>query len=136
MKYLRKDDVVYAFELDGSQDYLITEDMIVMTEDEVDQHINPTKYMTEEDKYLNYLSKLPKLTRRQFKLGLLEKGLLTDLESAIDTIEDVKQKAIIQIEYSESTTFKRTSDSVKQMLALINMQETEINEMWEKALAL
>lgn len=136
MKYYKLNDVVYAFEDDGSQDDYITEYMVKMTDDEVDRHINPNKYLTASQQYQLYLSSLKPLTRRQFKLVLLDSGLLDDLELAISNIEDATEKKRIEIEYTESTEFARTSESVKTMFALVNQTEEQINELWEKALAL
>ena len=45
MKYYRLDNEVYAYEEDGSQDYLIG-DKVLMTAEEVELHVNPPK--TEE----------------------------------------------------------------------------------------
>ena len=50
MKYYRKGSEVFAFENDGSQDDYITQDMVRMTSSEVDKHLNPKKYMTDETK--------------------------------------------------------------------------------------
>ena len=50
--------------------------------------------------------------------------------------EDTTEKRRIDIEYTESDKFARTSESVKTMFALINQTEDQINELWEKALAL
>lgn len=50
MKYYKKDDQVYAFEDNGSQDDYITSDMVLMTADEVDRHLNPQNYLTDEQK--------------------------------------------------------------------------------------
>jgi predicted secreted protein len=50
MKYYKKDDQVYAFEDDGSQDDYITSDMVLMTAEEVDRHLNPQNYLTDEQK--------------------------------------------------------------------------------------
>lgn len=136
MKYYKLNDVVYAFESDGSQDNLIKKAMVKMTDDEVDRHINPSKYLTASQRYQLYLSSLKPLSRKQFKLVLLDLGLLDDLELAISNIEDTTEKKRIEIEYTESTEFARTSESVKTMLALINQTEEQINELWEKALAL
>lgn len=48
MKHYRDNaGTVWAFELDGSQDYLVTEDMRVMTSDEVKVHQNPAPSMEE-----------------------------------------------------------------------------------------
>ena len=82
------------------------------------------------------LKRTPTITRRQFKLVLLDSGLLDDLELAISNIEDATEKKRIEIEYAEATDFARTSESVKTMFALINQTEEQINELWEKALAL
>ena len=136
MKYYKKDNEVFAFEIDGSQDDYITEDMVRMISSEVDKHLNPKKYMTDEQLYEIYVKSLRPLTRRQFRLALLDVGLLDDLETAISNIEDTAEKRRIDIEYTESDKFARTSESVKTMFALINQTEDQINELWEKALTL
>jgi hypothetical protein len=41
MKYYRKNTEIFAFELDGSQDNLITNDMVRLTDDEVYELENP-----------------------------------------------------------------------------------------------
>ena len=51
MKYYKKDNEVFAFEDDCSQDEYITQDMVRMTSSEVDKHLNPKKYMTDEQLY-------------------------------------------------------------------------------------
>ena len=136
MKYYKKNNEVFAFEADGSQDDYITQDMVRMTSSEVDKHLNPKKYMTDEQLYEIYVKSLRPLTRRQFRLALLDVGLLDDLETAISNIEDTAEKRRIEIEYTESDKFARTSESVKAMFTLINQTEEQINELWEKALAL
>ena len=136
MKYYKLENQVYAFEADGSQDEYITEDMVRMTSSEVDKHLNPKKYMTDEQLYEIYVKSLRPLTRRQFRLALLDVGLLDDLETAISNIEDTAEKRRIEIEYTESDKFARTSEIVKTMFTLINQTEDQINELWEKALAL
>ena len=88
---------------------------------------------TASEKMQALLESFPVLDRRQFKLGLLSKGVLQQLESALEAITDDVQKATLTIEYTESTSFKRTSEPVKQLFALIGMQEQDINDMWETA---
>ena len=136
MKYYRLGLEVFAFNQDGSQDHLITEEYEAMTEDEIDRHIHPEKYLSEEQRYQLYLSNLPDLTRRQFKLALLENNLLEAIETEINSIADPKQKARIQIEYAEATSFTRTSESVKYMLALLDISEEQADAMWENAATL
>lgn len=133
MKYYKLNNEVYAFNANGSQDEYITEDMVKMTDEEVDRHINPEKYLTEEQKYNIYLNSLRPLTRRQFKLALLENNLLADINTAISNISDPLLKARIEIEYTEATEFVRTSDSVKYMLSILELSEEQANSMWEIA---
>ena len=133
MKYYKLNDIVYAFEIDGSQDDYITDDMVMMTEEEVDRHINPEKYYTEEQKYSIYLNSLRPLTRRQFKLALLENNILAAIDTAISNIPDPLLKARIEIEYAEATEFVRTSDSVKYMLSILELSEEQVNSLWETA---
>lgn len=76
------------------------------------------------------------LTRRQFKLVLMQKDLLDDIETAIAGITDAALKARIQIEYNEATEFVRTSDSVSYMCELLGLTDEQINTMWAHALTL
>lgn len=91
---------------------------------------------THQEKVLAKTKSLKPLSRKQFKLVLLDSGLLDDLELAISNIENTLDKKRIEIEYIESTEFARTSESVKTVFALINQTEEQVNELWEKALAL
>lgn len=76
------------------------------------------------------------LTRRQFKLALLENGLLDQIENSISAIEDDQTRARIQIEYTEATEFHRTSDSVMYMCQLLNLNDDQVDQMWTEALNL
>lgn len=136
MKYFKLNDDVYAFEEDGTQDFLITDDFIKMSNDEIDRHINPEKYMTDEEKEELYLMSFMPLTKRQFKLALLDHDLLETVEKAIESIEDIKLKARISIEYSDSETFERTNESVKLMLEKLDLSSGQVDEMWNYALTL
>ena len=136
MKYYKKNNEVFAFESDGSQDEYITEDMVLMTTKEIDQHINPSRYLTPTEQYKIYLNSMKPLTRRQFKLALLEKDLLHVVEQEIESISDNKLKTKTQIEYTEATEFVRTSESLLLMCKLLKLSEEEINNIWEYALTL
>lgn len=136
MKYYKLSNDVYAFELDGSQDDYIKPEMVRMSSDEVDRYINPDKYLTASQRYQQYIDSLKPLTRRQFKLVLLENGLLSQVEQAIDSIQDNKEKTKMIIEYTEATEFKRKSESLLMMCRLLNLSEDQINSMWEHALTL
>ena len=79
---------------------------------------------------------MPSLNRRQFKLALLENGLLSTVEQMIESIEDPTVKARIQIEYSESERFKRSNESVQYMLGVLNLNSDQVDDMWRFAITL
>lgn len=137
MKYFKdKDGSVYAFEDDGSQDEFITPTMKKMTNSQIDRHLNPQKYLNDEEKNLIYLQSLRPLTRRQFMLALLENDLDEAVETAIDNIQDAKQRKQMSIEYKDAQTFERFSASILTMATLINLDDESLNSMWQKALTL
>lgn len=137
MKYYRNDKgIVFAFESDGSQDAYISADMIAMTPEDVDRHKNPQNYLTAEQIQEQYMKSLRPLTRRQFKLALLQNDLLDDIDTAIANIADTTQRAIIQIEYQESTTFERNNPSVLAMMTALGLTEEQVNTMWEQGMAI
>lgn len=135
MKHYKQGGLVRAFdEVDVEE--LVTDDMIEMTFAEYDPIINPQKYLSDEEKRAQYLASLKPLTRRQFKLVLLENNLLDRIENAISAIADDKTRARIQIEYTEATEFHRVSESIAYMCALLELTEAQVDAMWEQALQL
>ncbi|OTG65921.1 hypothetical protein [Acinetobacter silvestris] len=91
---------------------------------------------TEEEKEVEYFKQFQPLTRRQFKLVLLQNDLLTHIENSINVIEDEKMRMRIQIEYAESANFERDNESVKYMAETIGMSSEQIDMLWEQALTL
>ena len=135
-KFYKLGDQVFAFEADGSQDDFIQPEMTVMSEEDIDRHLNPHNYLTDVEKQALYISTLTPLTRRQFKLALLANNLLELIDNTIASISDPLVKALITIEYTEATEFVRTSDGVKYMLNILDLTEEQANTIWEQALTL
>lgn len=127
---------VWSFKEDGSQDEYIKENMVPMTDEEVDRHCYPEKYYTDEQKKEAYYRLLRPLNRLQFMRTLIEYGLDDDLEAAISNIEDTKQRKILSAEYKDAPSFERRSEAVLSMAKLINVDDSKLNEMWEFALKL
>ncbi|EPS3296231.1 MULTISPECIES: hypothetical protein [Acinetobacter calcoaceticus/baumannii complex] len=128
MKYFRNQKTGEVFSFD--------DDLIEMNAEEVDRHINPQKYLSDKEKEQLRLAEFKPLTRRQFKLALLQYQLLEKVEQAIADIEDPALKTRVQIEYNESEKFERANDSVKYMLTLLDISNDEIDEMWRYAMSL
>lgn len=127
MRYFWKNKGVWAF--DETQDALITDDMIELTADELDRHLNPLKYLSDDEREAIRIAAMPKLTRRQFKLMLLNANLLNQVEQLIANTDDM----IIKIEYQESTDFLRNNESVLKMIDLLEMDITTVDDLWLKA---
>lgn len=138
MKYYRNitTNLIHGFESDGSQDELITDEFKPLTKAEKERLLNPQKFLTVEEKRDIFLSTLKPLTRRQFKLALLENDLLDRVESTIDTIPDSLLRKRLQIEYTESDEFQRQSESVIAMCNLLELKEEEVDSLWQQAMTL
>ena len=134
MRYFKKGLEVYAFE--ENKLHLVDNTFSAMSAEEVGRHINPQKYMSDEEKELFRLTQFKPLIRRQFKLALLENSLLSTVEQMIESIEDPTVKARIQIEYSESERFERSNESVQYILGVLNLTADQVDEMWKNALRL
>lgn len=91
---------------------------------------------TLSEKRTDFLNTLKPLTRRQFKLGLLENDLLEKVESTIDTIPDLTLRKRMQIEYTESIEFQRQSESVILMCEMLELSEDQVDQLWQYAMTL
>ncbi|EYT17853.1 hypothetical protein [Acinetobacter sp. 1000160] len=137
MKYFKHiNGEVYAFELDGSQDHFITNEMQKMTKSDIDRHLYPENYLTEDEKKAAYLNSLRPLTRRQFMLTLVEFELDDQIKTAISEIADIKQRKKIEIEFNDGQSFERMSESILFMANLLQLDENRVNELWEHGLSL
>ena len=131
--YFKKNGEVYAYDANVINLENLSSDFIAMTEDEIDRHLHPSNYLTDEQKD----AMLPKLTRRQLRLVLVKNNYaLAHIESLIATIEDPLQRQIIQIEWEDSTVFERTSESLLTMADMLDLSRERINELWQEALLL
>ncbi|HCE0841710.1 hypothetical protein [Acinetobacter baumannii] len=91
---------------------------------------------TPDQKRAEYLLSLKPLTRRQFKLALLQNNLLDEVEKKMAEIEDPFMRNKIQIEYNESLNFERNNESVLFMTSVLNITEEKVDKMWEQAMTL
>ena len=132
MKYFKYENDVYAFELDGSQDHLISDQHIPMTADEIDRHINPENYLSEEEKLAYKRSQYPKLTRYQFMRGMLEMGFKSsDIEAQIMLIEDEYTRELTMLGFKDAGYFERTDPSIDVMRDMLKRTDLEIDEFFE-----
>ena len=124
MKYYKLNKDVYAFEIDGSQDDYITEDMVKMTDDEVDRHINPEKYLSDIEKAQLNRERMPTLTPIEFDIKLNNAGLY-------DTVQElIKDKFKLRIAYNRATFFSRTDPFVDQARIVLGLTDEQVDMIW------
>ena len=128
MKYYKLNNVVYAFEADGSQDDLITKDMTKMSDDEVDRHVNPEKYLSDIEKAQLNRERMPQLTPIEFDIKLVDAGLYDQTQELIQS--DIKLK----IAYTRATFFSRTDPFVDQARIALNLTDEQVDTIWESPL--
>lgn len=122
---------------DGSQDSYITEDMIPLTDDEIEQLTNSHLYLSEKQKLINKRSQYPKLTRYQFMRGLLVMGYrASDIEAQIMLIEDEYTRELTMLGFKDAGGFVRTDPSITVMRDMLRKTDLEIDEFWELSLKL
>ena len=124
MKYFILNGEVFAFEADGSQDEYITEDMVKMTDDEVDRHVNPEKYLSDEERAQLNRERMPTLTPIEFDIKLVDAGLYDQVQELIAS--DIKLK----IAYTRATFFNRTDPFIDQARIALGLTDEQVDAMW------
>ena len=124
MKYYKLNDVVYAFEVGDSQDGLITSDHIAMTTEEIDQHINPEKYLSDGERLQLARERMPTLTPIEFDMKLVDAGLYNQVQKLI--LSGIKLK----IAYTRATFFRRTDPFIDQARIALGLTDEQVDEIW------
>ena len=128
MKYYKLGNEVYAFEANGSQDDYITEDMVKMTDDEVDRHVNPEKYLSDIEKAQLNRERMSTLTPIEFDIKLNNAGLY-------DTVQDlIKDNFEMRIAYNRATFFSRTDPFIDQARIALGLTDEQVDMIWESSL--
>ena len=96
----------------------------LMTNDEIDRHENPDKYLSDEEKFLIYRQNMPQLTPIEFDIKLIDAGLYDQVQSLIQS--DVKLK----IAYTRATFFSRTNPFIDQAQIALGLTDEQVDEMW------
>ena len=128
MKYFILNGEVFAFEADGSQDDYITEDMVKMTDDEVDRHINPEKYLSDIEKAQLNRERMPVLKPIDFDIKLNNAGLYDAVQ------ELIKDNFEMRIAYNRATFFSRTDPFIDQARIALNLTDEQVDTIWESSL--
>lgn len=130
--FYKKDGRIYEFLVDQLDH--VTDEFTAMTIAEIDRHLFPEKYMTEQEQLELKRSQYPKLTRHQFMRGMLEYGYKSsDIEAQIMLIEHEYTRELTMIGFKEATNFVRTDPSIDVMRDMLKRTDLEIDEFWERS---
>lgn len=123
MNYFKKTDgEVYAF--DDNQIHLVTKDMIKMTDDEIDQHVNPQNYMSDEEKLKFNRQNMPALSPIEF-------DLLLDKHDLYDVVQDlISTNRTLKIAYTRALYFSRTDPFIEEARIALGLTHEQVDTMW------
>ena len=128
MKYFILNGEVFAFESDGSQDDYITKAMVKMTDEEIDRHINPEKYLSDIEKAQLNRERMLRLTPIEFDIKLVDAGLYDQVQGLIQS--DIK----LRIAYTRATFFSRTDPFIDQARIALGLTDEQVDTIWESSL--
>lgn len=114
---------VFAYESEQERQEWGAPELVEMTPEEVDAHLNPPpgpQHVPQQ------------VTRRQGRLALLEVGKLDDVEAAIEAIDDPIQKRAAQIEY-EADTWERSNAFLQSMWAQLGGTPEQLDDLFALA---
>ena len=125
-KYIKTDLSEIRYFEDGVNvsDWIDLNEFQVMTEDEIDRHENPEKYLSDEEKAQLNRERMLTLTPIEFDIKLINAGLYDQVQGLIQS--DVKLK----IAYTRATFFSRTDPFIDQARIALNLTDEQVDEIW------
>lgn len=116
---------VFAFDEDvDPSPYLNMSIAVLMTEEEVDRHYNPEKYLSDSEKIQLARKRMPTLTPKDFDLKLVKYGLYTSVQDLISTDFELK------IAYIRAGFFSRTDPFIEQARIVLALTDEQVDSMW------
>ena len=131
MQKYRKNDLseIRYFEDDVNvSDWIDLNEFRVMTDEEIDRHENPEKYLSDEEKLLKYRQNMPTLTPIEFDIKLNNAGLYDAVQ------ELIKDKFELRIAYNRATFFSRTDPFIDQARIALKLTDEQVDMIWETSL--
>ena len=100
----------------------------LMTDDEIDRHENPEKYLSDEEKAQLNRERMPTLTPIEFDIKLNDAGLYDAVQ------ELIKGNFNLRIAYTRATFFSRTDPFIDQARIALNLTDEQVDMIWESSL--
>ena len=128
-KLIKLDFSNVAYFDDGIEvsNYLDLKEYRLMTDEEVDLHENPEKYLSEGEQLLLARERMPTLTPIEFDMKLNNAKLY-------DAVQDlIKDSFELRIAYNRATFFSRTDPFIDQARIALNLTDEQVDMIWEQA---
>ena len=123
MKLFFKGNEIYAYSDTQIKDGL-SEGLTELTSDELDKHLNPEKYLSDEEKLLVYRQNMPTLSPIEFDIKLNNNGLYDAVQGLI------KDNFEMRIAYNRATFFSRTDLFIDQARITLGLTDEQVDGMW------
>ena len=129
-KYIKTDlSEIRYFEDDVNvSDWIDLNEYHLMTDDEIEHHENPEKYLSDIEKTQLNRERMLRLTPIEFDIKLVDSGLYDQVQGLIAS--DIKLK----IAYTRATFFSRTAPFVDQARIALNLTDEQVDTIWESSL--
>lgn len=129
-KYIKNNlsEIRYFDEGVSVGDYIDLSEYRLMTNDEIDRHENPEKYLSDIEKAQLNRERMPTLTPIEFDIKLVDAGLYEQVQELIAS--DIKLK----IAYTRATFFSRTDPFIDQARIALDLTDEQVDTIWESSL--
>lgn len=112
-----EDDVIVSEWIDLNEYHL-------MTDDEIDRHENPEKYLSDEERAQLNRERMPTLKPIDFDIKLNNAGLYDAVQ------EMIKDNFNLRIAYNRATYFSRTDPFIDQARIALGLTDEQVDEIW------
>ena len=127
MKLFFKENEIYAYSDTQIKDGL-SEGLTELTSAEIDRHLNPEKYLSDEEKAQLNRERMPALTPIEFDIKLNNAGLYDAVQ------ELIKDNFEMRIAYNRATFFSRTDPFIDQARIALGLTDEQVDMIWESSL--
>ena len=131
-KLIKLDFSNVAYFDDGIEvsNYLDLKEYRLMTDEEVDLHENPEKYLSEGEQLLLARERMPTLSPIEFDIKMNNAGLYDAVQ------ELIKDNFEMRIAYNRATFFSRTDPFIDQARIALGLTDEQVDMIWELAITL
>ena len=115
---------IYAYDDEQQANLYVDDSFIILSSNEVNKHLNPEKYLSDEERSQLARERMPTLTPIEFDIKLNNAGLYDAVQ------ELIKDSFELRITYNRATFFSRTDPFIDQTRIALNLTDEQVDEMW------